>query len=135
MISVKTAFKIAMLVVTGILAASCSALHPSGCHKTTALGGCGSGTWDDQDEWGAQARAIRNVINANIPDPQKWKGKYCRVHLEFKQDGTVTRVRTSEGNRAYCEALKSAVRNATFPAFNNPAVYHDFEKSRFEMKG
>ena len=87
------------------------------------------------DEWGAQACAIRNAINANVTDPQKWKGKYCRVYLEFKQDGTVTSVRTSEGNPAYCEALKSAVRNATFPAFRNPAVYHDFEKSRFEMKG
>jgi len=134
-IFVKAAVKIAMLVVLGSLTTGCTALHPSDCHKTTALGGCGSGTWDDQDEWGAQARAIRNVINANIADPQKWKGKYCRVHLEFKQDGTVTSARTSEGNRAYCEALKSAVHNATFPAFSNPAVYHDFEKSRFEMKG
>lgn len=135
MISVKSVGQIAMLVVLGSLATGCTALHPSDCHKTTALGGCGSGTWHDDDEWGAQARAIRNAINANVTDPQKWKGKYCRVYLEFKQDGTVTSVRTSEGNPAYCEALKSAVRNATFPAFRNPAVYHDFEKSRFEMKG
>lgn len=133
MISVKSVGQIAMLVVLGSLATGCTALHPSDCHKTTALGGCGSGTWHDDDEWGAQARAIRNAINANVTDPQKWKGKYCRVYLEFKQDGTVTSVRTSEGNPAYCEALKSAVRNATFPAFRNPAVYHDFEKSRFEM--
>lgn len=135
MVSAKTTFKIAMLVVLGSLATGCTALHPSDCHKTTALGGCGSGTWNDRDEWGTQARAIRSAINANVADPQKWKGKYCRVHLEFKQDGTVTSVRTSEGNAAYCEALKAAVRDATFPAFSNPAVYHDFEKSRFEMKG
>ena len=47
--------KIAVVAIVVNLAAGCAPLHPSGCHKTTATGNCGSGRWDDRDEWGAQA--------------------------------------------------------------------------------
>ena len=117
------------------LAAGCAPLHPIGCHKTTATGSCGSGRWDDPDEWGAQARAIRAAVNARLDDPQKWKGKKCRMHLEFAQDGTALSVSATDGNKAYCEAIASAARKATFPAFHNPEVYRDFQKSGFDMQG
>lgn len=67
--------KIFILIALVGLAAGCAPLHPSGCHKTTATGSCGSGRWDDQDEWGAQARAIKAAINAKLVAPQSWKGK------------------------------------------------------------
>ncbi|HDS9458322.1 TPA: tolA family protein [Enterobacter asburiae] len=117
------------------LAAGCAPLHPSGCHKTTATGSCGSGRWDDRDEWGAQARAIRAAINAEIEEPRNWKGKNCRLHIEFAPDGTPLNISTSNGNRAYCEAIMSAAQKAKFPAFSNPEVYRDFQKSRFDMRG
>ncbi|MBU5923203.1 MULTISPECIES: cell envelope integrity TolA C-terminal domain-containing protein [Enterobacter] len=124
-----------MLAIVASLAAGCAPLHPSGCHKTTATGSCGSGRWDDQDEWGAQARAIKAAIEDKIDEPQKWKGKKCRLHIEFAQDGTALNISTSDGNKAWCEALKSAAQKATFPAFNNPEVYRDFQKSGFDMRG
>lgn len=127
--------KIVMLAIVASLAAGCAPLHPSGCHKTTATGSCGSGRWDDQDEWGAQARAIKAAIEDKIDEPQKWKGKKCRLHIEFAQDGTALNISTSDGNKAWCEALKSAAQKATFPAFNNPEVYRDFQKSGFDMRG
>ncbi len=131
----ETVKKIAMLAVVGSLVAGCAPLSPSGCHKTTATGSCSSGRWDDQDEWGAQARAIRAAINAKIVAPQNWKGKKCRLHIEFEQDGTASNISTSNGNKAYCDVLKSAARNARFPAFANPEVYRDFQKSGFDMQG
>ncbi|EPW3921734.1 cell envelope integrity TolA C-terminal domain-containing protein [Enterobacter sichuanensis] len=124
-----------MLAIVASLAAGCAPLHPSGCHKTTATGSCGSGRWDDQDEWGAQARAIKAAIEDKLDEPQKWKGKKCRLHIEFAQDGTALNISTSDGNKAWCEALKSAAQKATFPAFNNPEVYRDFQKSGFDMRG
>lgn len=126
-----------MFILAGVatLASGCAPLHPSDCHKTAALGSCSSGRWDDQDQWGAQARAIRDAINAELVEPQSWKGKKCRVHLEFEQDGTVTKVSTSYGNKAYCAALKSAAQRAKFPAFATPALYRDFQKSRFDITG
>ena len=127
--------KIFMLVVLVSLVAGCTALHPSGCHKTTALGGCGSGRWEDQDEWGAQARGIKAAIEDKITEPQRWKGKNCRLHMEFAQDGRALKVSTSKGNKEYCEAVKLAAQKAKFPAFRNPEVYRDFEKSRFDMEG
>ena len=48
--------KIVMLAILVSFVAGCAPLHPSNCHKTTALGSCSSGRWDDQDEWGEQAR-------------------------------------------------------------------------------
>ncbi|EFX3642176.1 TPA: tolA family protein, partial [Escherichia coli] len=42
---------------------------------------------------------------------------------------------TSNGDKAYCEAIKSAAHKAKFPAFNNPEVYRDFQKSGFDMRG
>lgn len=45
--------KIVMLAILVSFVAGCAPLHPSNCHKTTALGSCSSGRWDDQDEWGA----------------------------------------------------------------------------------
>ena len=130
-----TVKKIVMLAIVASLAAGCAPLHPSGCHKTTATGSCGSGRWDDQDEWGAQARAIKAAIEDKIDEPQKWKGKKCRLHIEFAQDGTALNISTSDGNKAWCEALKSAAQTATFPAFTNPEVYRDFQKSGFDMRG
>lgn len=130
-----TVKKIVMLAIVASLAAGCAPLHPSGCHKTTATGSCGSGRWDDQDEWGAQARAIKAAIEDKLDEPQKWKGKKCRLHIEFAQDGTALNISTSDGNKAWCEALKSAAQKATFPAFNNPEVYRDFQKSGFDMRG
>jgi hypothetical protein len=41
--SSETVMKIVMLTIVASLAAGCAPLHPSGCHKTTALGSCGSG--------------------------------------------------------------------------------------------
>ena len=126
---------IVMLAVVASMATGCAPLHPSGCHKTTATGSCGSGRWDDNDQWGAQARAIRDAVNAKIADPQRWKGKKCRLHLEFAEDGTALNISTSNGNKAYCEAVLSAAQKAQFPAFTNPDVYRDFQKSGFDMQG
>lgn len=131
----KTVKKIVMLAVVVSLAVGCAPLRPSGCHKSTATGSCSSGRWNDQDEWGAQARAIRAAINAQLDEPQSWKGKKCRLHLEFAQNGTALNISTSNGNKAYCEAIKSAAHKAKFPAFNNPEVYKDFKKSGFNMRG
>lgn len=127
--------KILMLSVVFNLAAGCAPLHPAGCHKTTAMGNCSSGRWDDQDEWGAQARAIRAAINANLAEPQRWKGKKCRLHMEFAQDGRVLKVSTSDGDKRYCEAVRIAAQKAKFPAFTNPEVYRDFQESGFDMRG
>ena len=131
----ETIKKIVMVALVVNMVAGCAPLHPSGCHKTTATGSCSSGRWDDQDEWGAQARAIRPAINAKLDEPQNWKGKKCRLHIEFAQDGTPLNISTSNGNKAYCEAIKSAAQKAKFPAFNNPEVYRDFQKSGFDMRG
>ena len=131
----ETIKKIVMVALVVNMVAGCAPLHPSGCHKTTATGSCSSGRWDDQDEWGAQARAIRAAINAKLDEPQNWTGKKCRLHIEFAQDGTPLNISTSNGNKAYCEAIKSAAQKAKFPAFNNPEVYRDFQKSGFDMRG
>lgn len=116
----ETIKKIVMVALVVNMFAGCAPLHPSGCHKTTATGSCSSGRWDDQDEWGAQARAIRAAINDKLDEPQNWKGKKCRLHIEFAQDGTPLNISTSNGNKAFCEAIKSAAQKAKFPAFNNP---------------
>ncbi|MGA7588420.1 MAG: cell envelope integrity TolA C-terminal domain-containing protein [Rouxiella badensis] len=127
--------KIFMLAVVVTLATGCTALHPTGCHKTSALGICGSGDFEDQDEWGAQARAIVAAVNAKVVDPQSWKGKKCRLHIEFAKDGTASNISTRDGNEAYCEAVKSAAQKAKFPPFTNEEVYEDFQMSGFNMHG
>ncbi|NYU11229.1 tolA family protein [Enterobacteriaceae bacterium CCUG 67584] len=127
--------KMFLIAVVVSLAAGCMPLQPSGCHKTSATGSCSSGRWDDQDEWGAQARAIRAAVNANLAEPERWKGKKCRLHLEFAQDGRALKVSTSNGNKEYCQAVKLAAQKAKFPAFTNPDVYRDFQKVGFDMRG
>ena len=86
---------------------------------------------------GAQARGIRAAINAKLDEPHNWKGKKCRLHMEFSQDGNLAlkKISTSNGDKAHCEAIKSAAHKAKFPAFNNPEVYRDFQKSGFDMRG
>jgi len=124
-----------MLAVVVSLAAGCAPLQPSGCHKTSALGSCSSGRWDDQDEWGSQARGIKAAIEDEIAEPERWKGKKCRLHMEFAQDSRALKVSTSDGDKEYCGALKVAAQKATFPAFSNPEVYRDFQKVGFDMRG
>lgn len=84
---------------------------------------------------GVQARAIRDAVNANFAEPQRWKGKKCRLHMEFAEDGTVLEVSTSNGNKEYCEAERVAAQEAKFPASTNPQVYRDFQESGFDMRG
>lgn len=127
--------KMFMLAVVVSLLAGCAPLQPSGCHKTSAIGSCSSGRWDDQDEWGAQARGIKSAIEDKIAEPERWKGKKCRLHMEFAQDGTALKVSTSNGNKEYCEAVKLAAQKAKFSAFSNPEVYRDFQKVGFDMRG
>lgn len=127
--------KMFMLVVAVSLAAGCAPLQPSGCHKTSATGSCSSGRWNDQDEWGAQARGIKAAIDDKIADPQRWKGKKCRLHMEFAQDGRALKVSTSDGDKEYCEAVRTAAQKAKFPAFGNPQVFRDFQQVGFDMRG
>ena len=127
--------KMFMLAVVVSLAAGCAPLQPSGCHKTSALGSCSSGRWDDQDEWGSQARGIKAAIEDEIAEPERWKGKKCRLHMELAQDSRALKVSTSDGDKEYCGALKVAAQKATFPAFSNPEVYRDFQKVGFDMRG
>lgn len=75
------------------------------------------------------------AIEDKIAEPQRWKGKKCRLHMEFAQDGTALKVSTSNGNKEYCEAVMLAAQKAKFPAFRNPEVYRDFQKSGFDMRG
>ncbi len=124
-----------MLAAMVSMAAGCAPLQPSGCHKTTATGSCSSGRWDDQDAWGAQARGIKAAIENEIAEPERWKGKKCRLHIEFAQDGRALKVYTSDGDKGYCEAVKLAAQKAKYPAFTNPEVYRDFQKVGFDMQG
>jgi len=78
---------------------------------------------------------IKAVIEDKIAEPQRWKGKKCRLHIEFAQNGTALKVSTNNGNKVYCEAEKLAAQKAKFPAFSNPEVYRDFEKAGFDMRG
>ncbi|MEB6380393.1 tolA family protein [Leclercia adecarboxylata] len=127
--------KMFLIAVVVSLAAGCTPLQPSGCHKTSAIGSCSSGRWDDQDEWGAQARGIKAAIEDEIAEPERGKGKKCRLHMEFAQDGRALKVSTSDGDKEYCGAVKVAAQKATFPAFTNPEVYRDFQKIGFDMRG
>lgn len=112
---------------------ACTPLHPTDCHKTTTMGSCSSGSWDDEDEWGIQARAIRAAIYAEMGKNESWKKKKCLLHIEFSRDGKAQRISTSDGDKAFCEAIKSAAGKATFPEFSSSEVYRDFKQSRFKM--
>ena len=97
----------------------CAPLHPSDCHKTSALGSCSSGRFSDEDEYGQQARAIKNALEAQLAD----------------RDGKLKKIDAVEGNKAYCAALREAAARATFPAFTSQQVYDAFARSRFNMQG
>lgn len=55
--------------------------------------------------------------------------------MEFAQDGRALKISTSNGDKGYCEAVKLAAQKAKFPAFTNPEVHRDFQKSGFNMRG
>lgn len=124
-----------MMAILAACVSGCAPLHPSNCHKTIALGGCDSGRFTDSDEYGRQANAIKKAIESQLTDPYLWKGKKCRLHLDFAADGTLQNIETREGNKEYCAALKSAALKASFPAFPNQAVYNAFASSRFILSG
>ncbi len=62
---------------------------------------------------GEQARGIRDAINAKLDDPQNGKGK-MQVAYGILRDGTALKISTSNGDKAYCEAIKSAAHKAKF---------------------
>lgn len=127
--------KIFMLAAVVSLTVGCTALHPAGCHKLRALDSCSSTQWDDQDEFGAQARAIRSAINVRLADPFRWRGKQCILHIKFSPDGTAKEISTPSGDKAYCSALKEAAEKAQLPAFTPPDLYQYFRNTNLNMKG
>lgn len=124
-----------MLILLVGAVAGCAPLHPDNCHKTTALGDCSSGRFTDQDEYGKQAREIKESIESQLTDRYAWAGKKCRLHLDFTRDGKLTNVETREGNKEYCAALKAAATRAIFPPFPNEPIYAAFAGSRFVLTG
>ncbi|EJP9635783.1 tolA family protein [Salmonella enterica] len=126
--------RIILLTLVAYLS-GCTPLHPSDCHKTTALGGCDSGRFTDNDEYGKQARAIKESIESQLTNRYAWSGKKCRLHLEFTYDGKLKYIETREGNKQYCAALKFAAERATFPSFPNENIYNAFAESRFNIQG
>ncbi len=127
--------KIMMLVILTIFTSSCTPLHPSDCHKTTALGSCSSGRFTDDDEYGKQASAIKVSIESQLRDRYAWSGKKCRIHMSFSYNGKLNSITTSEGNKQYCAALVEAANRAAFPPFTDKKIYDVFSQSRFDMKG
>jgi len=127
--------KMLLIAVVVSLGAGCTPLQPSGCHKTSAIGSCSSGRWEDQDEWGSQARGIKAAIEDEIAEPERYKGKKSRLHMEFAQDGRALKISTSDGDKEYCEAVRTASQKAKFPAFTNPEVYQDIQKVGFDRRG
>lgn len=69
---------------------------------------------------------IRAAINTNLTEPQRWKGKECRLHMEFAQYGRALKISICNGNEEYCEAVKLVAQKAEYPAFSNPDVYRGF---------
>lgn len=67
--------KIVMLAILVSFVAGCAPLHPSNCHKTTALGSCSSGRWDDQDEWGSKHGESGMQLMLNLMIRKNGKGK------------------------------------------------------------
>ena len=127
--------KTIVMVGLVILASSCAPFHPADCHKTSALGSCSSGRFSDDDEYGRQARAIKESIDSRLSNRYGWTGKKCTIHLSFSDEGKLNSVTTSEGNKAYCAALVDAAKRATFPPFTDKHVYDAFAQSRFSMQG
>ena len=127
--------KTIVMVGLVILASSCAPFHPADCHKTSALGSCISGRFSDDDEYGRQARAIKESIDSRLSNRYGWTGKKCTIHLSFSDEGKLNSVTTSEGNKAYCAALVDAAKLATFPPFTDKQVYDAFAQSRFSMQG
>ncbi len=42
----------------------------------------------------------------NLMIRKNGKGKNARLHVEFSRDGTALKISTSNGDKAYCEAIK-----------------------------
>ena len=118
----------------------CAPLHPSDCHKTSALGSCSSGRFSDEDEYGQQARAIKNALEAQLADRYAWHGKKCRLHLEFARDGKLKKstpsreIKHTAPRRA---APRYAKRQRGRPSRHLPVSksYDAFARSRFNMQG
>lgn len=127
--------KFFLLAVAATLVNACTPLHPTGCHKTYALGECSSVRWTDHDEWADQARAIRTAINAKLDDAGAWKGKQCWLHIKFTPDAKAIKITTSDGYQPYCKALKAAATEAKYPAFSDPKLFHDFQNTHLDMRG
>ncbi|QGN39161.1 cell envelope integrity TolA C-terminal domain-containing protein [Klebsiella oxytoca] len=127
--------KILMMAIVVIFTSSCAPLRPSDCHKTTALGSCDSGRFNDDDAYGKQARAIKESIESRLSNRYGWKGKKCRIHLRFDYDGKLQSITTSEGNKQYCDALVEVAKQATFAPFTDKKIYNAFAQSRFNMQG
>ncbi|WP_200792569.1 cell envelope integrity TolA C-terminal domain-containing protein [Klebsiella oxytoca] len=118
-----------------ILTSSCTPFHPADCHKTSALGSCSSGRFSDDDEYGMQARSIKESIDSRLSNRYGWTGKKCTIHVSFSYEGKLNSITTSEGNKKYCAALIDAAKRATFPPFTDKQVYDAFAQSRFSMQG
>ena len=100
----------AWIFVAAVVALSgCAPLHPSDCHKTSALGSCDSGRFSDEDEYGQQARGSKKPSSRNLLTATRG-GEKVPPAFRIRPDGTLEKMNTAEGNKAYCAALREAAK-------------------------
>ncbi len=81
--------------------------------QNTATGSCSSGRWDDQDEWGAQRGESELQLMPNLMSRITGKEKMQVAYGILSGWHGVKNI-YSNGDKAYCEAIKSAAHKAKF---------------------
>ncbi|WP_337025320.1 cell envelope integrity TolA C-terminal domain-containing protein [Pantoea anthophila] len=127
-----------ILILLSAAIVSCTPLKPHECDKSRALDSCRynrSGKVGDNDIYGKQASGIKKALDAALSQPHAWNGKRCNAHLDFRKDGTLEHFIIKGGDKAYCNALREAAKNARFPEFTDQHVFDVMGSARWNMEG
>lgn len=80
------------------------------------------------------AGKIKESVESNMKDTEKYRGKKCTIRIKIKEDGSLIYAREEGGDRELCQSAIKTVRKTKLPPPPSKEVYEVFKNAPLDFK-
>ncbi|HBI7652434.1 TPA: cell envelope integrity protein TolA, partial [Escherichia coli] len=80
------------------------------------------------------AKKIKESIEPNMDDTEKYKGKRCTIRIKMNENGNIMYIKEEGGDKELCKSAITAVRKARLPPPPSKEVYEVFKNAPLDFK-
>ncbi|MCH6601759.1 cell envelope integrity protein TolA [Escherichia coli] len=80
------------------------------------------------------AKKIKESIETNMEDTEKYRGKTCTIRIKIRENGSLIYAREEGGNRELCKSAIKAIKKSELPEPPSKEVYEVFKNAPLDFK-